>query len=374
MNNAKYRTLLETLKKDILSGKYSSEEHFPSIRALSRRFGLAGTTVQRAIEELGHQGLISRIQGRGTIVTKQGASRKLGVIVPLHAYSEIFTKIVGVLSRLAQEAGYTLVLGDVSSTSHSARERMAKSMARRFVEEGVAGVIFMPIDFLSDAERVNREVLKIFDDAGIAVVLCDYDIVSPPKRSGYDVVGINNVEAGAAMVEHLVLAGARRISFLLHPNSPLSHRNRYRGAVIAEKDRPGLIVRKLVTDPDDTKGILRHLKSFRPNAVICGNDALAVKFSRVLQKLKKAVPDDLLLAGFDGVQLGAMMIPPLTTICQPCDKMAEIVFHALVARIGNPSLPPREVYLPFRLIATESTVRPSGKNSQKTCSRSKGKE
>ena len=374
MNNAKYRTLLETLKKDILSGKYSSEEHFPSIRALSRRFGLAGTTVQRAIEELGHQGLISRIQGRGTIVTRQGASRKLGVIVPLHAYSEIFTKIVGVLSRLAQEAGYTLVFGDVSSTSHSARERMAKSMARRFVEEGVAGVIFMPIDFLSDAERVNREVLRIFDAAGIAVVLCDYDIVSPPKRSGYDVVGINNVEAGAAMVEHLVLAGARRISFLLHPNSPLSHRNRYRGAVIAEKSHSGLIVRKLVTDPDDAKGILRHLKSFRPNAVICGNDALAVKFSRVLQKLKKAVPDDLLLAGFDGVQLGAMMIPPLTTICQPCDKMAEIVFHALVARIGNPSLPPREVYLPFRLIATESTVRPSGKNSQKTCSRLKGKE
>ena len=374
MRELKYQKAFDTLRSEILSGKYSATTSFPSVMGAGKRFGISRLTAVKVFDKLKEAGLIRARSGSGTFVTKQGASRKLGVIVPLHAYSEIFTKIVGVLSRLAQEAGYTLVFGDVSSTSHSARERMAKSMARRFVEEGVAGVIFMPIDFLSDVERVNREVLKIFDDAGIAVVLCDYDIVSPPKRSGYDVVGINNVEAGAAMVEHLVSAGARRISFLLHPNSPLSHRNRYRGAVIAEKDRPGLIVRKLVTDPDDTKGILRHLKSFRPNAVICGNDALAVKFSRVLQKLKKAVPDDLLLAGFDGVQLGAMMIPPLTTICQPCDKMAEIVFHALVARIGNPSLPPREVYLPFRLIATESTVRPLVRNSRKICSRLKGKE
>jgi LacI family transcriptional regulator len=165
-----------------------------------KRFGISRLTAVKVFDKLKEAGLIRARSGSGTFVTKQGASRKLGVIVPLHAYSEIFTKIVGVLSRPAQEAGYTLVFGDVSSTSHSARERMAKSMARRFVEEGVAGVIFMPIDFLSDAERVNREVLKIFDDTGIAVVLCDYDIVSPPKRSGYDVVGINNVEAGAAMV------------------------------------------------------------------------------------------------------------------------------------------------------------------------------
>ena len=86
----KYGLLVETLKSEILSGKYGPQNPFPSIRALIRRFRLSDSTVQKAIDELAAKGLVSRKQGRGTFVTGCGLSRTIGLIVPDHGRSEFF--------------------------------------------------------------------------------------------------------------------------------------------------------------------------------------------------------------------------------------------------------------------------------------------
>ena len=359
MNESKYRTLLETLKKDILGGKYNSGSSFPSLRALVRRHGLSKNTVQHAIDELTHQGLIARAQGRGTFVTREGAQRKLGVIVPRHAYSEIFPRIIGEFSRLAQKGGYTLLFGDITAAKPEQRAKMAKKLAKEFVAEGVAGVMFQPIEYLSDAERLNGEVLEIFDKAGVAVVLCDYDIVPAPRRSKYDLVGINNVEAGAAMAEYLFNAGAKKISVLIRPHAPLSHQNRARGAQIAAKLGADKVpkIRILEVEPDNLSAIRRHLKTFRPNAFLCGNDAIAAHLRQTLEKLKVRVPDDVMLAGFDDISIAPLMLPPLTTMHLPCEGIAEAVFNRLLNRIANPMLPTAEVHLDAALVERDSVRR-----------------
>ena len=79
MNDVKYRTLLETLRKRIASGRYGAGKPFPSVRALIRDHGVSKTTVQRALDEMSHLGLISRKQGRGTFVVGRGASRLVGL-------------------------------------------------------------------------------------------------------------------------------------------------------------------------------------------------------------------------------------------------------------------------------------------------------
>ena len=362
MNGSKYRTLLEALRKDVLDGKYNSGQAFPSIRALMRRHGLSKNTVQHAIDELTHQGLIARAQGRGTFVTRQGASRKLGVIVPRHAYSEIFPRIIGEFSRLAQRDGYSLFFGDITADRPEQRARAAKKLAKEFVAEGVAGVMFQPIEYLSSAERLNSEVLDIFDRAGVAVVLCDYDIVPAPRRSTYDLVGINNVEAGARMADRLFRAGAKRITVLIRPNAPLSHQNRARGAQIAAKlgaDRSPK-VRVLEAEPDNLSAIRRHLKAFRPDAFLCGNDAIAAHLRQTLEKLKVRVPEDVMLAGFDDVAIASLMLPPLTTVHIPCEGIAEAVFNRLLNRIANPLLPAAEVHLDAALVERDSIRRISG--------------
>lgn len=66
---ANYRKVYETLKAEILSGKYSSKMAFPSSTALSRRFGIARFTIRQALDILTKEGLIKSQRGRGTFAS-----------------------------------------------------------------------------------------------------------------------------------------------------------------------------------------------------------------------------------------------------------------------------------------------------------------
>ena len=55
---AKYLAVADTLKREILNGKYESHERFPSEEALARRFGASRPTVERALRELKREGLL----------------------------------------------------------------------------------------------------------------------------------------------------------------------------------------------------------------------------------------------------------------------------------------------------------------------------
>ena len=99
-NDSKYKVLVDTLKSAILSGEYDLDRPFPSERMLIRKCGHSRITVQHALRELERLGFISRQQGRGTFITRQGASRKIGLIVPGVAYSEYFSQIVSEIAPL----------------------------------------------------------------------------------------------------------------------------------------------------------------------------------------------------------------------------------------------------------------------------------
>lgn len=374
MGDTKYSTLFDTLKKEILSGKYHLDKPFPSVRGLIGRFGLSDRTVRHALDELFAQGLISRKQGRGTFVTSQGSSRKIGLIIPGVAYSEFFPPIVSQISKMAQDAGYTLLFGDVMSSNPETRARKARRFAVELVRERVAGVIYQPLEFLTNADQINHEIVSIFERARTPVVLLDYDIVSPPERSHYDVIGINNPDAGYRLANHLISCGARKIHFLMRPNWAPSVRNRLRGVITAISAANSRGVRKLkcgilTAEPEDLAALKRHLRRGRPDAFICGNDTAAAKFKQTLEKLGLLVPRDLLLAAFDDVQIAGLLTPPLTTIHQPCAEIGAAAFNRLLTRIATPDLPVQEIYLSAPLIVRESTrvVSPNRKTgSEKT--------
>lgn len=354
MIDSKYKTLIETLKKNILSGTYGNGNSFPSVRALIRRYGLSNTTVLHAMDELVRQGLVYRKQGRGTFVTCQGGSRKIGLVVPDHGSSEFFPPVVKEISRLAQEMNYSLLFGEVADESEQKKIYQVEKLAQDFIRQRVSGVIYQPIDYVKDGEAVNRRVLAQFDAARIPVVLCDYDFVDT-ARSAYDVVGINNIEAGAVMAKHLLSAGAKKVCLHLKPNAPKSHRDYIRGARSEILDTGKANARMLVSGPDDVESLRRFLKRWRPDAFICGNDSSAAHLRNSLAKLGVEVPRDILLAGLNDLQIAPLLTPSLTTIHLDCEAIAAAAFERLLARIANPMLPQVEISLPMRLVVREST-------------------
>ena len=374
-NNTNYKRIYETLKKEILGGEYSSGKSFPSSTALARRFEIARFTIRQALDILAKEGLIRSQRGRGTFVTKMGANRQIGLIVPGVAYSEFFQPIVTALSGVCTANGYGLSIGSVFSVNGEERARQAMALAHDLVEQRVGGVILQPIESIPNAPSVNKQILSVFKAAGIPVVLLDSDIVPPPDRSEYDVIGVNNYDAGRRMAVHMIAAGAKRISFVSMPRPCYSIRHRFAGvqSVLASHG----VLLKDMSELDATKAeeVRRFLRKERPDGIICCCDTLAAFLKHTLEKLGKKVPNDLLLAGFDDVQHATIMTPALTTARQPCEKIAKEAFRALIERMRDPALPAREILLTAPLVVRASTrrVKAVKKGGRKTAKKRTGK-
>jgi DNA-binding LacI/PurR family transcriptional regulator len=61
------------------------------------------------------------------------------------------------------------------------------------------------------------------------------------------------------------------------------------------------------------------------------------------------------MGGFDDVKYASLLPVALTTIHQPCADIGAAAVMAMLERIQNPKLPPRDILLDFRLVVREST-------------------
>ena len=216
---SKYAKVYETLKRDILSGKYSSRTPFPSVAMIIRRFGISNLTAVKVLDKLKNDGLVQSYQGRGMFVTNQGRSRKIGLIVPGVTCTDFFQPIVSEINQLARREDYQLLFAEVFSLDRDERVHQVRELAADFVKKRVAGVIYEPLAE-PGGKDANDHILHVFKRARIPVVLIDCDIVSFPDRSEYDVIGVNGVEAGAKIANHLLSVGAKKIHFLISKLCP----------------------------------------------------------------------------------------------------------------------------------------------------------
>ena len=304
-------------------------------------------------------GLVRPRRGAGTFVMKCRASRKIGLIVPGVAVTDFFKPVVSEINRLAREAGYELRFGEVWSENREERIAQVRELAAEFIKGDFTGVIYEPLAG-PIGDEINPHILELFDRKKIPVVLLDCDIVPFPERSRYDVVGVNDLEAGARIAKHLMDAGAKRIHFLICELCPTTFANRLAGAESqlklagAKMPKGGNV---FYAEADDLKALKRYLKkqTRRPDAFICSNDAIAAVFKQTLEKVGLRVPEDVMLTGFADLQIASLMSPPLTTVHQNREQMARAAFRRLMERIANPSLPPCDLFLPATLVVRGST-------------------
>ncbi|MBR3822334.1 MAG: LacI family DNA-binding transcriptional regulator [Kiritimatiellae bacterium] len=360
----KYLLIADELGEEIRAGRYAVRNSFPSLTQIMRRFGVSRPTAMRSVAELKRSGLLNASPRSSMYVSKTATSRKIGLIVPGIAVTDFFKPIVSEINRLAHEANYELRFGEVWSEIREERTTQVRALAEEFCDGNFAGVIYEPMAGpLGD--EINPVVLGMFDRKKIPVVLLDCDIVPFPQRSGYDVVGVNDLEAGARIANHLLDVGAKNIHFLICKLCPITFTNRLAGAeaalnIAGAKAPKGGNV--LYAEADDLNALKRYLKRQKscPDAFICSNDAIAAVFRQTLEAAGLDVPQDVMLTGFADLQIASLMSPKLTTVHQNREMMAHMAFKRLMDRINDPSLPPCDFFLPSNLVARESTL--SSKN------------
>ena len=354
--------MFETLRKEILLGKFNMHERFLSEQQLCRRFSVARATVRLALARLKDAGMLETRSGSGTYLSAmvRNATGRLGMIVPGIASGEIFPPLCAEIVRVARENGYEVRFGDASSRDPERRAQQAIELAHRYIGEHVAGVFLEPIELVPDAPRVTGRIIKLLSESRIPVVLLDRDVVSPPERSPYDLVGLDNVQIGCRLARHLIAQGARRICCYTRPGSAPTVWLRFAGArgAILDARLPWSAARVCEAEPDDFGAVARMMAARTPpDAFLCGNDMSAVAILKHLRRLRLKVPRDVMVTGVDDVASASASRPQLTTIRQPCAELGQMAFHALVQRLRTPNLPPRQILLDAPLVARASTER-----------------
>src|ERR1700722_6419479 len=132
----KYQQVVEAVKNEILSGRYTPGQKLPSEAALVRRFGASRITVGRAVRELKEQGLVRRIAGSGTYVRPRSAKdggALLGLLIPDLGETEIFEPICQGMAGAPQASQYALLWGNTDSASAN-KEQQAWALCQQFIE------------------------------------------------------------------------------------------------------------------------------------------------------------------------------------------------------------------------------------------------
>lgn len=319
------------------------------IKDVARAAGVAPSTVSRALGKGPVSPEVRRKVEAAVAATgyrpnlsarrlRSQQSMTVGLVVA-DIRNPFFTQLSRAVEDAAYRAGMRVFLCNTDEDPQ--RERMYLGL---MAEERVAGLILAPTRALEPAQLAAFQV---------PVVLVDRNL--PAGRR--DSVVLDNRDATAQLVDHLVARGRSRIAGLFGATSATGIERR--DAFQARMADHGLaaITAMAPPSPDAGRGALEALIAReRPQALILSNGLFVGAALRLCREQGLSVPRDMALAGFDDEPWTSLVEPGITVIRQPVEAFGREAMHLLQARIADPTLPVRSVVLSGELVARGSTA------------------
>jgi LacI family transcriptional regulator len=269
----------------------------------------------------------------------------IGVVLP-DLYGEFFSELIRGIDVAARRRGLHLL---VSSSHGDAAEAAA---ALRAMSGRVDGLIVM-------SPHVDAGFLAANLPDTLPIVLLNTHDAGHQCSS----LAIDNYGGAAAMVQHLVETGHRRIVMITGPANNFESEERLRGfretiaRLLPGHDQNELTV--LHGDFSEESGYraghqLQALKRL-PDAVFAANDMMAIGCLFALGEAGVRVPRDIALAGFDDIPTARFVTPPLTTVRVRIAEMGSRALETLAFQVENPDGTKRSK----QVLQTELVVRRS---------------
>jgi DNA-binding LacI/PurR family transcriptional regulator len=303
-------------------------------RSLSGAYGIKADTRNRVLavaQRLNYR--VNRV-ARGLVT---GRSHTLGLIIS-DIRNPFFAEVARGAEDAARAAGCDLVLCNSDQDATRQMEYIAALAGKR-----VDGILMNSVAVLDKDQKERLEAI------GIPIVLLNR------TRGPFSTVCADNKAGGTLAAEYLLKLGHRRVA---HLTGPARHGNL--------TDREKAFVKAM---PPDSVTVLHGENSFaggremaqtilagqprRITAIFAGNDTIAFGVLRAILDANLKVPDDISLLGFDNVELGGIVQPPLTTIHQPSYELGQRAVETLL-RLGKKDAPAENHVLPVQLIERQS--------------------
>ena len=298
--------------------------------------------VQSAVAALNYKPLTSA----RSLATNR--SFMIGLLYDNRSPSYIMEVQAGVLEACAAQH-YSMMVQPMVSTAADFVERVEDILVRHQPD----GLILTPP--ITD----HPQLLECLRENGVP-----FASIAPRQPEGCIGVMLREREAAAAMVEHLVSLGHRRIAHIV---GDLEH-----GAGIWRLAgyRDGLERARLKEDPiymvqgrfsfESGVEAMRTLLALphRPTAVFAGDDDMAVGAIWAATEAGVSIPRDMSICGFDDTTIATQVWPLLTTIHQPVREMARRATQELLLRVLDKG-EPRMVEVDYQMCIRASTAPPA---------------
>ncbi len=258
---------------------------------------------------------------------KTKRSHNLGVLFMDEAMSglthDFFSPVLESFKRTAEEKGYdiTFASGNISGQKMSYYEHC------RF--RGVDGVVVACVDFYSEEvqELVRSE---------LPVVTIDHVF------DGRIAVVSNNVQGMEELVSYIYSMGHRKIAYIHGEDSSVTrsrlntfYRTLQREGLEIPDDYMPMVPYRDADAAALATGQLLELKN-PPTCILYPDDFSALGGINEIRERGLRIPQDISIAGYDGITVARVLEPKLTTICQDTAAIGRIAAEKLVDLIENP--------------------------------------
>jgi GntR family transcriptional regulator, arabinose operon transcriptional repressor len=357
----RYAQIMSFYRERILNGILPAGTQLPTEMEIAQEHQISRGTVRQALTLLATEGLLERVQGKGTFVRLTPAlheellelshEKSIGLILSGSTDDELSMGILRGAEQIIKARGYQLNVAFVNNDT----AQLSSTIGR--LRKHTAGLIIFPSSDTPCIEAIEQlkqeEIPYVLTDRYLADIESDY-------------IGVTNLESGYRATEHLIVLGHIRIGFAysdadgLATTSVQDRWNGYRKALQAYNlpyDDDTMLLRDAPpsTAPSPNAYDEYMQRTDRPDAIFAVNDFIALGILQAAQRSHIAIPEQLALVGFDDVSYATHIHPALTTIVQPRKEIGIQAANLLIDRIeGKIVGPPRHIELPTQLIVRES--------------------
>ncbi|MDF2716270.1 MAG: transcriptional regulator, LacI family protein [Paenibacillus sp.] len=280
---------------------------------------------------------------------KTKTSMTIGVVIPTITNLFYSSIILGV-EEIARKNNYQVLL----CNSFQDPELEDKYIQAMF-EKQVRGLVISSISS-------DKKQLKHFIDMGLNVVALDQKM----EMEDVSQVDFDYRKGGYIATKHLLGKGHERIAYLTAPLDRPSRISIHEGYLAAMSEaglepiiqEGGKETYSGTYEFENGKEQTRRLmdRGERPTAIFACNDMTAFGVVNELSSKGVKVPEDISVMGFDGIDFGQMMTPPLTTVLQPTYEMGRLACNMLLDVLIDGKKPETGIMLQPKLLERESVA------------------
>jgi DNA-binding LacI/PurR family transcriptional regulator len=264
---------------------------------------------------------------------RRPATGVIGLLIP-NLENPIFPALAQAMEERATEAGFASIL--CNTTAAAFRE---VDYVHMLLDRGADGMIFINCEMTNLSGEHDHYGRLVEEGARIVFVNGALNSLRVPS------VAVDERGAGEVATEHLIGLGHTRIGYVAGPKYYLPTQQKAAGRETALRaagiEPDALVVHGGDFTVEEGREALRMLLTFEsaPTGVICSSDLMAIGVLQEAAAQGLHVPEDLSVVGFDGIEATAWTSPPLTTVEQPIEEIAETAVNALRTLIADPEKP-----------------------------------